>query len=207
MFLRDIPYIAEDLTHLRAHDPVFAPLDIKNEYLPWHTFEHGFEGLVRVVQSQQIAAKVADMLWAKLKQAGQGAVSAEFVLSLSAEQLKPFGMSAQKTKYIQLLAHDVMNGTFDPAALQTLSNDEAMARITTLKGFGPWSAQIYLMFCEQRRNILPAGDLVLDRAIQAMFDLPERPTYAVLQEMTQHWEGRYTAASLLCWAVYTRGLI
>jgi DNA-3-methyladenine glycosylase II len=206
MYLRDIPHIRQSLDHLRGSDSILSPLDITDDQLPWPVHETGFKGMVRIVQGQQISAKVASTLWARLDEHCQTTnmlIDVPTILGLDSEDLRPFGFSKQKFNYIHGMAEAINNGAIDIAHLERLDNQDVIKEIIKVKGFGLWSAQLYLMFCMTRPNVLPAKDLGLDRAVQALFKLQARPSYEELCEYTKQWDGHLTAATMLLWAAYS----
>lgn len=201
-FLHDIPDIKEDLQYLTTKDSIFKGYDIKIANLPWKMFEPGFEGLTRTLQSQQISYKVADTLWVRLKELSRGRVTPEFFLSLDDRTLKYTGFTRQKSSYMKGVCELIIRKEFNPNDWDSLSDDEAVKKITDVKGFGLWSAQVFMLFSLGRRNILPAKDLVVDRAIQQLFQLDKRPDYDEAKKLATPWNDRLSAATLLLWHLY-----
>ncbi len=199
----DTKIIACDLLFLSQNDPIFASYNIDINDIPWTVFDSGYSGLVRILQGQQISYKGAETMWRGLESTafslGYDTVSIAFMESLNEDALKSFGFSRQKQKYLKALNRNISNDIFDFETLKHACDADVIAEITKLKGFGMWSAQMYLILCLQRKNVMPARDLVVDRAVMQVFDLDMRPFYAHVISLTNRWDGRLTAATLLLW--------
>lgn len=128
--------------------------------------EGGFEGLFRIIVEQQVSVPSAQAIWgrclASLECASPAAVSAH-----GEDGLKALGLSTPKARYVIGLADAVSGGAIDLDALARLDNDEAMKSLTSVKGVGPWTASIYLLFCEGRVDIWPPSDVALKHAYNA----------------------------------------
>ena len=199
IFLRAHPVIRSDLIEIATKDPKFTQYEINIDRLPWLSFEVGFEGLTRTLQSQQISVKASSIFWQRLKDMSDGEVTPEFFLTLNEADLRRAGFTRQKASYMHGLCHKTIRNEFNPDALQYLSDQDAVAKITSLKGFGEWSAHSYLIFSLMRPDILPAKDLVLDREIMHFFDLDVIATPAQAQILAKPYNGKRTAFTLLLW--------
>lgn len=196
--LYQVPRIHDGLEHLLNNDPVFnalgiKPADIKREYVG-----PGFPGLVRIVIGQQVSTQAADSMWHKFVQ-GMPNVTPNSVLILNQDELRSFGLSYQKAGYIRGLAEKINNGEFDPLNLDHLSDEEVFKEVTALKGFGPWSAEIFLMFCLARPDVWPAGDLGIQEGLRKYLDVKERPDQEQTKKEGERFAPYRTAASLLLW--------
>jgi DNA-3-methyladenine glycosylase II len=116
--------------------------------------------------------------------------------------LREAGMSFRKIEYAKGLAEAIDSGKFDVEGLVSLEDSEAIAAITSLRGFGPWSAEIYLMFSLNRQDIFPADDLALLVALGRLKGLPAKPTPKVAREMVKHWSPWRSVGSLFLWRYY-----
>jgi len=198
LFLKDDPIIANDLKLLLKDDKAFAPYNINPDNILWPRFESGVKGLVRILIGQQISFKAVDALWLKLNQARGKTDILEFLKSQSEEALKSYGFSRQKQTYLHALIGAIDNG-FNVDDLNDQSETNIIKAITSLKGFGVWSAQIYLLFSLRRRDVLPDNDLVIDKALQHIFNLENRPNQVQRARLSHLWSGRKTAATLILW--------
>lgn len=197
-YLSHIPRIYDGLAYWLAEDPVFARLDIAPEDVRGPYYGPGFDGLVRIVLGQQISVQAAASLWERLH-AGMPCVTPNAVMALDDEQMRGFGLSHQKARYIRGLAAAVRDGALVPEALAEAPDDDVYAALTALKGFGRWSADMYLMFGLARPDIFPAGDLGIQTGLQYYLGLGERPDAARAAAEKERFSPHATAASLLLW--------
>lgn len=126
----------------------------------------GFEGLFRIIVEQQVSVPSAQAIWKRCVE-GLSAPSVKDVLKAGDTKLKSFGLSAPKARYVLGVAAAVRKGAFSFDALPMMNDEEATASLTSLKGIGPWSAAIYLLFCEGRADIWPSKDVALKAAYNA----------------------------------------
>ena len=124
------------------------------------------------------------------------------LLKASEADLRAAGLSFRKIEYLQGLAEAELSGALGIKTLGSLSNEEAIDRIVQLRGFGRWSAEIYLMFSLDRRDIFPADDLALRVALGRLRKLDHRPTARESRKLTESWAPYRTAASLFLWHYY-----
>lgn len=161
----------------------------------------GFETLLSTIVSQQISTEAARAIMARVR----GLLpepSAATVLQLPEGALREAGLSGRKVEYVYGLADAIVAGQFDPQRLAVLSDADAVKQIVALRGFGVWSAEIYLMFSLQRRDIFPADDLALQLALQKLKKLDSRPTPKVARAAVAPWAPRRSAGSLFLWHFY-----
>ena len=136
--------------------------------------EPGFEGLVAIVVSQQVSTAAANAIFSKLRER-LGVPSPAAILAADDVDLRLCGLSAGKTRTIKALAVAVQEGSLPMEALATGSAEAAHAALTAIKGVGPWTADIFLLFCLGHADAWPAGDLALQEAARLALDLEKRP--------------------------------
>jgi len=182
---------------LAAADPAIARLHAVTPEFPWRLRPGGFYGLTKLVIYQQVSLASAQAIWARLE-AGLGEVSPQAVLKLQEPDLLAFGLSRPKARYVHALARS----GFDFAALSALDDEAATAALMALLGIGRWTAEAYLMFCEGRLDVFPAGDVALQEAMrwadQANERLSEKQAYA----RAERWKPYRGVAAHLLWACY-----
>ena len=161
----------------------------------------GFETLLATIVSQQISTEAAAAIMRRVHDL-LPEPSAPALLQLPAVALRAAGLSGRKVEYVYGLAEAIVVGDFDPQRLTRLSDADAITEIVALRGFGVWSAEIYLMFSLQRRDIFPAADLALQLALQKLKKLESRPTPKVARAAVAHWAPRRSAGSLFLWHFY-----
>lgn len=164
----------------------------------------GFETLVSIVISQQLSAQVARVLMARLRKLSPQMSPSE-IMQLDESTLRDAGLSRRKIEYIRGLAEAILQGRFDPGQLEQLSEQEAFKQITALRGFGPWSAEIYLMFAMNKTDIFPVNDLALQVAVQRLKSLSQKPDVKQTGEIAAQWSPWRSIAALFLWHYY-RGM-
>jgi DNA-3-methyladenine glycosylase II len=161
----------------------------------------GFETLFSIIVSQQLSTHAAAAIMGRAKEL-LPKLEPQAVIDLPEGALRKIGLSHRKVEYATGLSQAILNGSFNPKKLEQLDNEAVKKEIIALKGFGPWSAEIYLMFSLQRQDIFPSGDLALLVALQKLKGLDEKPTPQQAQELIEHWSPWRTAGSLFLWHYY-----
>lgn len=161
----------------------------------------GFETFLSTIVSQQISTEAARAIMGRVV-ACLPEVSAHGILDVDDQLLRQAGLSFRKIEYAKGLAGAMVSGAFDMDSLNTLSDEDAIQAITTLRGFGRWSAEIYLMFSLGREDIFPADDLALQIALQRLKKIPERLTPKRARGLVSHWSPCRSAGSLFLWHYY-----
>ncbi|MEP7239791.1 MAG: DNA-3-methyladenine glycosylase 2 family protein [Devosia sp.] len=161
----------------------------------------GFGGLVRVICGQQVSVASARAMWGRLA-ALDGALDPAGYLGLPENAARTAGLSAGKHRTITALAQAIVAGDLDLAALETLPAAEAVAALTAQPGIGPWTAEIYLMFCLGHADIFPAGDLALQKAVGHALGMKAPPDARALAELAAPWAPHRHTAALLFWRYY-----
>jgi DNA-3-methyladenine glycosylase II len=162
----------------------------------------GFATLLRIILAQQVSTASAAAIWRKLEAALDGEVRPERLLALDDAALRAAGFSAPKAAYARGLCRAITEGTLDPAALALLEEEAAIEALVRLRGFGRWSAEIYLLFALGRADMFPADDLAIQIAYQRLRRLDERPTAKALRAMSEPWRPYRGAAAVFLWHYY-----
>lgn len=196
--LAELPEIRRGLQHLRRHHPLLAAAYAKNGILPWKKQPEGFEGLVNIILAQQISTAVATHLVRRMK-AALPDITPRRLMKLDDGAFRAMGISRQKIIYLRHLAEAMISRRFVPAPLADMPQDDAFAALTALKGIGLWSAEIYLMFSLGRADIWPAGDIALQKGLQNLYCLPERPSSEETRRHGDAFAPHRSAASLIVW--------
>jgi len=193
--------LAAHLAALIALDPRLAAVAERAGAFEVRHSPGGFAGLARIVTGQQVSTQSADAIWGRFALL-EGALEPAGYLLLSEETVRNSGQSGAKYRTIRAIAEAVSAGEFDFAPLTDLPAEAAIAALTKLKGIGPWTAEIYLMFSAHHPDIFPAGDVALQRAVQWAFDLPDKPPVKDLISLAKAWSPHRSTAALLFWRYY-----
>ncbi len=188
----------EALDRLIRLDADLARVETIAGPLPWRVRAMGFPGLLQAIVGQQISNQAAAAIWRRLH-ALPGALEPATLLDLPDEALRQAGLSRPKVMHARALAAAIASGAFDPLSLQALDDEAAIAAITTVRGLGRWTAEIYLLFALGRRDVFPAGDLALAVAAADLKALPARPGPTVLRGLAEVWRPHRALAARLLW--------
>lgn len=161
----------------------------------------GFGAFLSIIIGQQVSTDAANAIRGRVE-ATLPDVSAEGLLAVEVQALRDAGMSFRKIEYAKGLAEAQLAGTFDAEALLRLSDAEAIESITALRGFGRWSAEIYLMFFLDRQDIFPADDLAILVALGRLKGLEQKPTPQQARALVEHWAPWRSVGSLFLWHYY-----
>lgn len=186
---------------LSRMDPALAKA---NELIPlfgWRTRARGFSGLVRLILEQQVSVTSANAIWNRFEM-GLGIVNPKQVLTKTIDELKEYGLSTSKARYVYGIAQAHENGQIDFDQLKELNDDAASAKLIGLHGIGRWTAEIYLMFCEGRTDVFPAGDIALQEAIRILDGVAYRPSTDELYMRSKQWSPYRSFAAHMLWSYY-----
>lgn len=194
-----LPALAEDRAALFAREWRFAAIEEHAGPLPWRSRARGFAGLLRTICGQQISNQAAGAIWRRLS-ALPGALTPEGLLALDDAALcGGAGLSRPKAAHARALARACTDGTLDFDAMARAGDAEAVTMLCRVRGLGPWTAEVHLLFAEQRRDVFPSGDIALANAAQHLFALHARPTPRALAAMAEAWSPARSLAARLLW--------
>ncbi len=184
---------------LAVLEPRFGAVETRAGPLPWRTRAFGFPGILRAICGQQISNAAAGAIWARLS-ALPGALTPEGLLRYDDAMLCGVaGLSRPKAAHARSLAAACLEGRLDFAGLAALPDAQAAAHIAAVKGLGPWTADIYLLFAEGRRDVFPQGDVALAAGAAHLLGLPARPAPKALVAMARAWSPWRSLAARLLW--------
>jgi DNA-3-methyladenine glycosylase II len=188
--------VAEGAAWLAAAEPRFARALALTGAPPLRRRADGFATLFAAIVSQQVSTAAAAAIWARLE--AMGATSPEGVEAASDAALRAAGLSRQKVAYGRALAASGI----DFAGLRAMPDAEVVAELVRVKGIGVWTAEIYAMFSLGRADVFAPGDLALQEAARALFELPDRPREPALRAMSLAWSPWRAVAARLLWGYY-----
>ncbi|MFN2408936.1 MAG: DNA-3-methyladenine glycosylase [Halomonas sp.] len=163
--------------------------------------DQGFATFFSTIVSQQLSTEAARAIMGRVNTL-LPELHAKAVIDIEGQALRDAGLSWRKIEYARGLAEAELAGTFSADGLEQLSDDEAIAAITQLRGFGRWSAEIYLMFSLKRPDIFPADDLALRVALGRLKGMDDKPTPKQARQLVAHWSPWRTVGSLFLWHYY-----
>lgn len=192
-------WIRPGIDALAVLEPRFGAIEARAGPLPWRTRQPGFPGLLRAICGQQISNVAAGAIWARLA-ALPGALTPSGLLALDDATLCGVaGLSRPKAAHARSLAAACLDGRLDFATLPQLPAAEAASRIAAVRGLGPWTAHVYLLFAEGRPDVFPPGDVALAAGAAHLLELPARPTARALDGLALAWSPWRSLAARLLW--------
>ena len=186
---------------LASRDPVIARL-VADAGLPRfrRSPESPFAALVRAIVYQQLAGGAASAIHGRLLTALNDDPEPEALLALSTDTLRQVGLSANKMASLRDLATKVLDGTvvLSPRGLSRQSDEEIVTRLSAVRGIGPWTAQMFLLFQLRRLDVWPTGDLGVRRGYGLAWRVP-MPTATELEPLGDPYRPYRSVAAWSCW--------
>lgn len=192
--------VNKGLEALLKKDPSLEILAQQVGTVPLRLREPGFEGLVRIVNSQQISVASANAIWERLSTLVEP-FTPEVLNALSDDALLAAGLSRPKLKTMRALSQSCLAG-LDVEKLAQQPARQARAALTAIHGVGPWTADIFLMFCAGHPDIFPVKDVALQAITQDVLNLRKRPSERHLAALARRWLPHRSVAARLLWAYY-----
>lgn len=187
--------------HLAKLDPDLKNCLAQYGYPPLWTRKPSFETLIHIILEQQVSLASARSALLQLKKK-IGLVTAVKLSQLSDADLKACYFSRQKIVYARHLSEAVISGKLVIRDLAKFSNDEVRNRLTSIKGIGNWTTDVYLMMVLHRNDLFPVGDLALMQSVRHVKQLPQHSTRDEILAMSERWQPYRTVAAFLCWHAY-----
>ena len=185
-------------THLAKKDRVLRKLIKTYPDAELQTRGDAFQTLARSIVGQQISVKAAQSVWKRFADTA-GKVDPATVVALPDETLRTCGLSGQKAKYIRDLARHFHEGLVKPRRWKRMKDDAVIEDLVRVKGIGRWSAEMFLMFHMMRPDVLPVGDLGLQRAMERQYNDGEPLTKDEMREIGATWAPWRSVATWYLW--------
>ena len=161
----------------------------------------GFATLLKIILEQQVSTRAAEAMWSRLDSLCPEVAPAD-ILAVSDEALRACGFSRQKIRYGRGLAEAVASGMLNILDLEHLEDECVISTLTQLKGFGRWSAQIYLLAALRRPDVWPADDLALQLGVVQVLGLDGRPLRRNMDQLAEPWRPWRSTAARIIWHHY-----
>ena len=192
--------IDKGLKHLKQADEKMGQLIAEFEKPEFKKHSNYFEALIRAIVYQQLSGKAAATIYKRFKNlfTKNKYPSPSMVMERSHEELRSVGLSNLKASYIHNIANAFYTGTV-PKDIDIIGDNEVIECLTTIKGVGPWTAEMFLMFTLNRPDIFPVTDLGIQKGFQLFFQLDELPSSDHMIEKAEHWSPYRTLASWYLW--------
>lgn len=182
-------------------DPRLAPVVAMAGEVPLRRSAPGFASLAGIVIAQQVSRASADAMSVRLA-ALVDPLDAAGVIAGGEEMLRAAGLSRAKQATLLAIARAELEGGLDLRRLAGDDAGEAIARLTALRGIGPWTAEVYLLFCAGHADVFPARDVALQSAVGHAFSIAPRPAEKALSALAESWAPWRGVDARLFWAYY-----
>jgi len=188
------------LKHLSLRDPVLVGIIKSIGRYSIEQRPEPFRSLVEAIVYQQLAGRAADTIYGRFLKIYRGRFpSPKRILSTSEQEFRAAGLSRQKIGYIRDLAARVADRRLKLDLLNDLEDGEVVEQLVQVKGIGKWTADMFLIFCLGRPDVLPVGDLGLRRAMMVTYRLAELPLPTKMQEIADAWKPYCSVATWYMW--------
>ena len=192
-------YGDEVVSYLAARDERLADAMTRIGHVGREVDDDLFSSVMHHIIGQQISTKAQATIWARMRDA-LGEVTPEAIDAATVDELQAFGTTFRKAGYLKDFATRVLDGSFDLDAVAKMPDEEAIAALASLKGIGRWTAEMILLFCLQRPDILAFDDLAIQRGMRMLYH-----HRAITPKLFAKYRRRYSpygsVASLYLWAI------
>ena len=196
MYEKETEILKERCPILRAVIDEVGPIDH-----PMQNDHDLFRSLSQAIIYQQLSGKAASTILGRFIALYEGKEypEPEDILATTDERLREAGVSKQKAGYLKDLAQKYIEGTLQPERLPNMSDEEVIDHLTQVKGIGPWTAQMYLIFTMQRPNVFPLGDLGFRNGLTKNYGVEDFKDEGAINRIKQLWDPYCTVGTLYMW--------
>ncbi len=192
-------YGEKEIEYLKQKDKRLAEVIDKIGKIEREVDTDLFSAVVHHIIGQQISTKAQATIWQRMKDT-LGEMNADTILLAGTDKLQSFGITFRKAEYITDFAEKVENGAFDLEGIWEKADDEVITELTALKGVGVWTAEMLLLFCMQRPNVLSYGDLGILRGMRMVYH-HRKIDRKLFEKYRRRLSPYCSVASLYFWAV------
>jgi len=193
--------ILKGVRSLRRRCPVMRRVLKATGTPPLRRRPPGFEGLARIIVGQQVSVASANAIWGRCVET-IAPLEAKTIAALDDDTLRSAGLSRPKVRTLRAIAAVVLEHGLDLKDFGDANDAQIHETLCAVKGIGPWTADIYLMFCLGRPDAFAAGDLALQVAAEHAFELDHRPAPSELLELAEAWRPWRGVSARLLWAYH-----
>lgn len=190
------------LNHFKKHDPLLHSFAIKIGILEIFKKENPknyFLKLCQEIAGQQLSGASADAIFTRFKKLYTKGVTPKAVLTTPHGKLRKVGMSNAKAKYLKYLAEAVVAGKLQLNKIDSLPDEEVKKQLIQVKGIGPWTAEMFLMFTLGRPDVFSHGDLGLRKGLKKIYGFKKDPSIKMVEKIIKKWSPYKTFASRILW--------
>jgi len=189
------------LNHFKKHDLLLhsyalkvGVITLKKDYP-----KNYFVRLCRSISGQQLSGASAEAIFTRFKKLYPKGINPDEVIKTSHEKIRLVGMSNNKVSYLKNLAQAVVDGSLRLEMLDKLSNVEIVKNLTKIKGIGPWTVEMFLMFTLGREDVFSHGDLGLKNGLKKIYGFKKNPSTKTVEKIIKKWSPYKTYACRILW--------
>lgn len=172
---------------------------------PSHIYESRFQAFARSIISQQLSVKAAATIYDRFKKLVKGKMVPKAVSKLSLDEMRSVGLSLPKAKYMHNLAEWFLEHSAKIEG-DNLSDDELIELLTEISGVGVWTVQMFLIFYMKRMDVLPVGDLGIQKGVQLLYKLKKKAAPGFIKRKAKAWKPYNSIACLYLWRAFDLGI-
>ena len=191
-------YWSQATVELSARGPVLKPLIRRYRSNILQARGNAFVTLARSIVGQQLSVSAARSIWQRLN-AGVGEIKPEVIAAMDSAQLRKHSVSQRKSAYLTGLARRFVDGFFDETRWERSADEDVVAELSTVKGIGRWTGEMFLIFCLLRPNVLPLDDAGLQRAMRLHYNRGKPLSRLRIRRISQQWQPWCTVATWFMW--------
>ncbi|MCF7932581.1 MAG: DNA-3-methyladenine glycosylase [Acholeplasmataceae bacterium] len=186
---------------LAMKDPRFWPLIESIKTIKVEIEDNDFRSLVNIIMAQQLSSSVAAVLSRRLNEAFGHSLTPDDLLVSSGDDLRALGLSRQKVTYLKSLAEAITGGTIDFSRLKDLDDEDVINQLTTIKGIGRWTAEMFLIFSLGREDVFSVSDLGLRNAVKKLYQ-NDALSQSDMLLISERWRPYRSVASHYLWHIW-----
>ncbi len=190
--------------HLKKSDPILAKIILQHGACTIKLDRRYFRALVEAILSQQLSIKAAATIFRRFKELLGNKIEPVGILQLADAQFRSVGISRQKMGYLRDLSQKWSDGHIIVRRFAKMSDEEVIAALTQVKGIGRWTAEMFLIFCLGRLDVLPVGDLGFRNALRRAYSLRRDPKPERIQKIAESWRPYRSIGTWYCWASWDK---
>lgn len=199
--IETLEHVSEDLDALVAADPRLAAIRARAGDIPLRLAKPGFTSLAGIITSQQVSRASADAIFSRFLSLVDP-LTPETLLAADESVFRDAGQSRAKHKTLIALAQACVEGKVDLLGVVEQPAEHAIRQLTAVPGIGPWTAEVYLLFCAGHPDIFPAHDVALQTSVGYGLGIDPRPSPKALIRIAESWAPWRSVAARLFWADY-----
>lgn len=189
------------LNHFKKNDPLLHTyaLRVGQITLEKDHPDNYFYRLCRSISGQQLSGAAAETIFSRFTKLFPNGFNPKVILETPHEKIRSVGMSNSKVSYLKNLAQAVVDGSVDFEKIADLQNEEVILQLTKVKGIGPWTAEMFLMFTLGREDVFSYGDLGLKNGLKKIYGFKKNPSVKTIERIIKKWSPYKTYACRILW--------